>query len=86
MQSQETIQAVQSYYGGLAERSSTENPEDYQTTVAKAFGYDPEDLKTLPGNANLGVSCGNPLAMASLREVWHHSRAQQVNIYSQTLG
>ncbi|EAW12228.1 putative ubiE/COQ5 methyltransferase [Aspergillus clavatus NRRL 1] len=68
MQSKETIQAVQSYYGGLAERSSTENAEDYQATVAKAFGYDPEDLKSLPENANLGVSCGNPLAMASLRE------------------
>lgn len=70
MQSKETIQAVQSYYGGLAERSSTENAEDYQATVAKAFGYDPEDLKSLPENANLGVSCGNPLAMASLREVY----------------
>jgi hypothetical protein len=69
MQSTETIQAVQDYYGGLAERGSTDKSEDYQTSVAKAFGYDPEDLKSLPENANLGVSCGNPLALASLREV-----------------
>jgi arsenite methyltransferase len=69
MQSTETIQAVQDYYGGLAERGSTGRSEDYQTNVAKAFGYDPEDLKFLPENANLGVSCGNPLALASLREV-----------------
>ncbi|KAF7122050.1 hypothetical protein CNMCM5793_000005 [Aspergillus hiratsukae] len=68
MQSTETIQAVQDYYGGLAERGSTDRSEDYQTSVAKAFGYDPEDLKSLPENANLGVSCGNPLALASLRE------------------
>ncbi|KAF4222291.1 hypothetical protein CNMCM5878_005573 [Aspergillus fumigatiaffinis] len=68
MQSTETIQAVQDYYGGLAERGSTDKSEDYQTSVAKAFGYDPEDLKSLPENANLGVSCGNPLALASLRE------------------
>ncbi|RHZ55561.1 putative ubiE/COQ5 methyltransferase [Aspergillus thermomutatus] len=68
MQSTETIQAVQGYYGGLAERGSTDKSEDYQMSVAKAFGYDPEDLKSLPKNANLGVSCGNPLALASLRE------------------
>ncbi|EAW17000.1 putative ubiE/COQ5 methyltransferase [Aspergillus fischeri NRRL 181] len=68
MQSTETIQAVQDYYGGLAERGSTDRSEGYQTSVAKAFGYDPEDLKSLPENANLGVSCGNPLALASLRE------------------
>lgn len=41
MQSTETIQAVQDYYGGLAERGSTGRSEDYQTNVAKAFGYDP---------------------------------------------
>jgi hypothetical protein len=69
MQSTETIQAVQDYYGGLAERGSADRSEDYQTSVAKAFGYDPDDLKSLPENANLGVSCGNPLALASLREV-----------------
>ncbi|GIK05279.1 hypothetical protein Aspvir_009383 [Aspergillus viridinutans] len=68
MQSTETIQAVQDYYGGLAERGSTDRSEGYQTSVAKAFGYDPEDLRSLPENANLGVSCGNPLALASLRE------------------
>ncbi|KAF7158754.1 hypothetical protein CNMCM5623_003918 [Aspergillus felis] len=68
MQPIETIQAVQDYYGGLAEHGSKDRSEDHQTSVAKAFGYDPEDLKSLPENANLGVSCGNPLPLASLRE------------------
>lgn len=35
--------------------------------VAAAFGYSPEELSSLPDGANLGLSCGNPTAMASLR-------------------
>jgi SAM-dependent methyltransferase len=36
--------------------------------VAEAFGYTSEDLARLPAEANLGLSCGNPTAFASLRE------------------
>jgi arsenite methyltransferase len=36
--------------------------------VALAFGYTPEQLAALPAEANLGLSCGNPTAFASLRE------------------
>lgn len=32
------------------------------------MGYAAEDLAALPEGANLGLGCGNPLAMASLRE------------------
>jgi SAM-dependent methyltransferase len=35
--------------------------------VAEAFGYSSEDLARLPAEANLGLSCGNPTAFASLR-------------------
>jgi hypothetical protein len=28
-----------------------------------------EDLRSIPGTANLGVSCGNPLALANIKEV-----------------
>ncbi len=35
--------------------------------VAEAFGYSHEELSSLPDGANLGLSCGNPTAMASLR-------------------
>lgn len=36
--------------------------------VASAkLGYDPDKLATLPGGANLGLGCGNPHALASLR-------------------
>jgi len=35
--------------------------------VAEAFGYTPEELASLPADANLGLSCGNPTATANLR-------------------
>lgn len=35
--------------------------------VAEAFGYSPEELALLPSEANLGLSCGNPTALARLR-------------------
>jgi SAM-dependent methyltransferase len=35
--------------------------------VAEAFGYTPEQLASIPAEANLGLSCGNPTAFASLR-------------------
>jgi SAM-dependent methyltransferase len=35
--------------------------------IALAFGYRPEELAALPAEANLGLSCGNPTAFASLR-------------------
>jgi arsenite methyltransferase len=34
--------------------------------LALAFDYAPDDLATLPEGANLGLSCGNPQALAGL--------------------
>lgn len=56
---------VQDHYGSLAQGKNTE----YGRTVAKSFGYTEEELAATPHEANLGLSCGNPLAIASLREV-----------------
>jgi SAM-dependent methyltransferase len=36
--------------------------------VALAVGYDATELAQLPPGANLGLSCGNPTALAALRE------------------
>jgi len=36
--------------------------------VAQKFGYSLEELGKIPQGANMGVSCGNPLALASLKE------------------
>ena len=35
--------------------------------VAQAFGYSPEELASIPAEANMGLSCGNPTATAHLR-------------------
>jgi ubiquinone/menaquinone biosynthesis C-methylase UbiE len=35
--------------------------------VAEAFGYSSEELASIPAEANLGLSCGNPTAFAKLR-------------------
>jgi arsenite methyltransferase len=35
--------------------------------VAEAFGYTAEELASIPAEANMGLSCGNPTATANLR-------------------
>ena len=42
--------------------------EDHVKNVAQAFGYSAEELASIPSDSNLGLSCGNPLALASLKE------------------
>jgi SAM-dependent methyltransferase len=36
--------------------------------LAKAVGYDAQSLANLPDGANMGLSCGNPVAIAALQE------------------
>jgi len=36
--------------------------------ISRRIGYDDEELTCVPEGANLGLGCGNPLALASLRE------------------
>lgn len=37
------------------------------TTLATSIGYDASELSALPEGANMGLSCGNPTAIASLQ-------------------
>jgi SAM-dependent methyltransferase len=58
--------AVRNKYAAIAtERSQTSS--DGEVALAQAFGYSDDELGSIPEEANLGVSCGNPTAMASLR-------------------
>jgi arsenite methyltransferase len=41
---------------------------DRTQDISKKIGYSEEELKTVPEGANLGLGCGNPVALASLRE------------------
>src|SRR5512135_1569988 len=36
--------------------------------IGRRVGYSEEDLKNAPEGANLGLGCGNPVALASLKE------------------
>lgn len=59
-------QAVQSKYASLA-KSGLSTSHWGVRAVAEAFGYTPEQLASIPAEANMGVSCGNPTAFASLK-------------------
>jgi len=37
-------------------------------TASQNLGYEKEDLMNITQNANMGLGCGNPIAMASLKE------------------
>jgi arsenite methyltransferase len=60
-------QIVQSRYGAMAERGLSSDHAGVKA-IATAFGYSPEQLASIPAEANMGLSCGNPTAFASLRE------------------
>ena len=40
---------------------------DDAAQLAASVGYAPDDLAALPEGANMGLSCGNPVALASLK-------------------
>lgn len=59
-------EAVRSKYGSVA-TSGLSSERAGVRAVAEAFGYSPEELSSIPAEANMGLSCGNPTATASLR-------------------
>lgn len=63
---------TQQIYGQVTERYSAASrgaTVEYGQAVAKAFGYSEQELADTLQESNLGLSCGNPLALASIREV-----------------
>jgi SAM-dependent methyltransferase len=60
------VDAVRSKYGAVAE-SGLSTAHDGVRAVAEAFGYSADELASIPAEANMGLSCGNPTAFASLR-------------------
>ena len=70
---EEIRRAVRDKYGSVAQATDTGcgcsissccNPGD----VSVALGYSPEQLTAAPEGANMGLGCGNPHAIASLKE------------------
>lgn len=54
--------------GSCCAPSSCCGSGDLAQTVSKAIGYTDKELKSVPGDSNLGLGCGNPIALASLVE------------------
>jgi SAM-dependent methyltransferase len=57
---------VRTTYASIA-RSDLSSDHAGVRAVAEAFGYSTEELAAVPADANVGLSCGNPTAFASLR-------------------
>lgn len=64
--SEAITEAVKSKYGSVADSGLSTN-QDGVRAVAQAFGYTPEELASIPAEANMALSCGNPTATANLR-------------------
>jgi SAM-dependent methyltransferase len=57
---------VREKYASVATSGLSTN-HDGVRAVAEAFGYSPDELTSIPAEANMGLSCGNPTAFATLR-------------------
>lgn len=57
---------VKSKYGAVA-MSGLSSEHSGVKAVAEAFGYTPDELASIPAEANMGLSCGNPTATANLK-------------------
>lgn len=76
MDKEEIRKTVREGYGKIAKQdSSCCAPEksccggtDSAQNIGKKIGYSEEELKAVPEGANLGLGCGNPIALASLKE------------------
>jgi SAM-dependent methyltransferase len=62
----EILDSVRLKYGAVAESKLSSNDAGVRA-VAEAFGYSAEELTSIPAGANMGLSCGNPTATASLQ-------------------
>jgi arsenite methyltransferase len=62
----ELLDSVKAKYGAVA-ASTLSSDHAGVRAVAEAFGYSPEELTSIPAEANMGLSCGNPTATAHLR-------------------
>ena len=65
MEKSQVLEIVQEKYGEIARGERSGCGCGSKETIATAIGYSKEDLE-LAGNGNLGLGCGNPLALAEI--------------------
>jgi SAM-dependent methyltransferase len=76
MEQEEIGKIVRERYGNIAKRGSSccgpAKPccgsTDSAQNISRNIGYSEGELKAVPEGANLGLGCGNPIALASLKE------------------
>jgi SAM-dependent methyltransferase len=76
MKDEEIKKVVREGYADIAKRETSccgpvnsccGNP-DVTQDISQKIGYSKEELKAVPEGSNLGLGCGNPVALASLKE------------------
>jgi len=76
MRQEEIKKAVRDRYGKIAKNAgscclpsaSCCGSDNAMEKIGRGIGYSPEEFQAVPEGANLGLGCGNPVALASLRE------------------
>ena len=69
MKDEEIKKVVREGYAQIANKASSCCCQPTQTDdISKSIGYSDEDIGSVPEGANLGLGCGNPVALASLKE------------------
>ena len=76
MKEEEIKKVVREGYGKIAQKNlsccapakACCGSTDLVEGISKQVGYSDEELKVVPEGSNLGLGCGNPVALASLKE------------------
>ena len=72
MEGKETKKFVKKRYGEMAKAGASCCPScdcvPSLTELGKRIGYSDEDLQNVPEASNMGLGCGNPVALATLKE------------------
>ncbi len=72
MKDPEIKEHVKKRYGQIAQTRQSCCPScscgPSATDLALRIGYSEEEIKNIPENSNMGLGCGNPVALASLKE------------------
>jgi SAM-dependent methyltransferase len=74
MKETEIKKNVRKSYASVAKQSTsccaptTSCCSNQSEAISKAIGYSEHEISSVPEGANLGLGCGNPLALASLKE------------------
>lgn len=79
MKREDIVKTVRDRYGNIAAqggsccapsapKSACCGSQNIVENISMAVGYSAQDLQAVPEGANLGLGCGNPVALASLKE------------------